>query len=76
MSTTKDKKKSEHHYWRLIVTYSDGETSGNRVFKDRARAERFAARQQKSPVVKKTVIEPFMRVAYAASGGHRGTKRR
>jgi hypothetical protein len=41
-----------HHYWRVIVMYSDGETSGNRVFKDRAKAERFAARQKKSPAIK------------------------
>jgi hypothetical protein len=58
----------EHHYWRVIVTYSDNETSGNRVFKDRAKAETFAVRQKKSPVVKKTVIEPFVRQQY---GGRR-----
>jgi hypothetical protein len=51
----------EHHYFRVVITYSDGETSGNRVFKDRAKAEKWAARQKKSPVVKKTVIEPFVR---------------
>ncbi len=27
-----EKRKQEHHYWRVIVTYNDGETSGNRVF--------------------------------------------
>jgi len=32
--------------------YSDGETSGSRVFKDRAKAETFAARQKKSPAIK------------------------
>jgi hypothetical protein len=36
----------EHHYWRVIVIYSDGKTSGNRVFKDRAKVETFAARQR------------------------------
>jgi hypothetical protein len=35
MSPTTDEKKAEHHYFRVIVTYNDGETSGNRVFKDR-----------------------------------------
>ena len=59
-----DKAKVEHHYWRVIVTYSDGETSGNRVFKDRAKAEKFAARQKKSPVVKKAVLESFVRRPY------------
>ena len=60
-ASKKDKKKVEYHYWRVIVTYSDNETSGNRVFKDRAKAEEFAARQKKSPVVKKAVLEPFIR---------------
>jgi hypothetical protein len=36
----------EHRYRRVLVMYSDGETSGNRVFKDRAKAETFAARQK------------------------------
>jgi hypothetical protein len=49
----------ERHYWRVIVTYNDGETSGNRVFKDRARAERWAERQRKSAVVKKVALESF-----------------
>ena len=53
--------KAEHHYYRVVITYSDGETSGNRVFKDRKKAEEWAVRQKKSPVVKKTVIEPFVR---------------
>jgi len=60
-ATNNDKKKVEHHYWRVIITYSDGETSGNRVFKDRAKAERWAERQEKSPVVKKAVLGPFIR---------------
>jgi hypothetical protein len=39
MSAIKAKKKGEHHYWRVTVTYSDNETSGNRVFKGRDKAE-------------------------------------
>jgi hypothetical protein len=54
----------DHHYWRVIVTYSDKETSGNRVFKDREKAEEWAARQEKSPTVKKAVLEPFVRQQY------------
>jgi hypothetical protein len=54
----------EHHYWRVIVTYSDNETSGNRVFKDRKKAEEWAARQKKSPVVKKALVEGFVRQQY------------
>jgi hypothetical protein len=63
MTATKDKK-AEHHYWRVIVTYSDGETSGNRVFKDREKAEEWGARQKKSGVVKKAVVEGFVRQKY------------
>ena len=63
----KDKRKAqrEYRYFRVIITYSDGETSGNRVFKDREKAEEWAARQKKSPVVKKAMIEPFVRQQYA-----------
>jgi len=53
--------KAEHHYFRVVITYSDGEASGNRVFKDRAKAEKWATRQQESPVVKKAKIEEFTR---------------
>ena len=63
-ATDKGRTKAEHHYWRVIVTYSDGETSGNRVFKDHEKAEEWAARQKKSPVVKKAVLEPFVRQQY------------
>jgi hypothetical protein len=54
----------ELHYWRVVIIYSDNETSGNRVFKDRAKAEQWAARQEKSKVVKKVRIEPFVREPY------------
>jgi hypothetical protein len=64
--------KAEHHYFRVVITYSDGETSGNRVFKNHEKAEEWAVRQKKSPVVKKAVIEPFMQDAYAASKVRRG----
>ena len=66
MAKTKvGKAKVEFHYWRVIVTYDDGETSGNRVFSDRAKAERWAERQRESPVVKKAVLESFVRQPYA-----------
>jgi hypothetical protein len=55
---------AEHPYFRVVITYSDGETSGNRVFKDREKAEEWAVRQKKSPVVKKAVLEPFVRQQY------------
>jgi len=56
--------KAEHHYFRVVIAYSDGETSGNRVFKDRAKAEKWAARQEKSGVVKKAVVQGFVRQQY------------
>ena len=61
MTKRKDGNKAqrEHHYFRVIVTYSYGETSGNRVFKDRAKAETWAERQRKSRVVKKVALESF-----------------
>jgi hypothetical protein len=68
--------KAEHRYFRVVITYTNGETSGNRVFKDRAKAERWAERQKKSGVVKKVAVEPFVRDAYAASKVRRGPKRR
>jgi hypothetical protein len=50
----------KHQYFRVLVTYIDGETSGHRVFKDRAKAEKWAKRQQSSGVVKKVAVEPFI----------------
>jgi hypothetical protein len=45
----------KHHHWLVTVTYPDGETFA-RVYIDRKRAERFAERQKKSPIVKNTRI--------------------
>jgi hypothetical protein len=50
----KDRRR-RHHHWSVTVTYADNETFG-RVYIDRERAEKFAARQKKSPVVLKTRI--------------------
>jgi hypothetical protein len=58
------KVKRKHDYWRVVIVYVDNETSGNRVFNDLARAKRWAARQEKSPVVKRVRIEPFVREPY------------
>jgi hypothetical protein len=67
-ASNKNKKKAEHHYWRVIVTYSDNGTSGNRVFKDREKAEEWAARQAKSGVVKNAVVEAFVGLCVAPDG--------
>lgn len=58
------KAKRKHQYWRVVIVYSDNETSGNRVFKDCIKAEEWAARQKKSPVVKKVSISKFFREPY------------
>jgi hypothetical protein len=58
------KAKRKHDYWRVVIVYTDNETSGNRVFKDLDRARRWAARQEKSKVVKKCRIEAFVREPY------------
>jgi hypothetical protein len=54
----------ELRYWRVVIVYTDNETSGNRVFKDRGKAEQWAARQEKSPVVRKVSIKKFVRQLY------------
>ncbi|MGH9682134.1 MAG: hypothetical protein ACRD4S_00770 [Candidatus Acidiferrales bacterium] len=63
MKKTKGKKSSrlhrdrrrKHRHWQVTVYYHDGERFG-RVYIDRDRAERFANRQKKSPIVKATRI--------------------
>jgi hypothetical protein len=46
----------KHNHYRATVTYGDNEISG-RVYNNREKAEKFAARQKKSPVAKSTRIE-------------------
>jgi hypothetical protein len=48
-------RRRKHRHWQVTVYYHDGEKFA-RVYIDRARAERFAERQKKSPVVKATRI--------------------
>jgi hypothetical protein len=48
-------RRRKHNHWKVSVYYQDGEIFA-RVYIDRGRAERFAARQKKSPVVKATRI--------------------
>ena len=44
-------RRRKHQHWQVTVYYHDGEKFA-RVYIDRERAERFAHRQKKSPVVK------------------------
>jgi hypothetical protein len=48
-------RRRKHRHWQVTVYYQDGEKFA-RVYIDRDRAERFADRQKKSPVVKSTRI--------------------
>ncbi len=45
----------KHRHWQVTVYYHDGEKFA-RVYINRERAEHFAERQKKSPVVKATRI--------------------
>jgi hypothetical protein len=46
----KDKRRT-HHHWQVTLFYNDGEKFA-RVYTVHAKADRFAERQKKSPVVK------------------------
>ena len=48
-------RRRRHRHWQVTVFYADGERFA-RVYIDRERAQRFAERQKKSPVVKATRI--------------------
>jgi hypothetical protein len=48
-------KRRKHKHWQVTVYYADGEKFA-RVYIDRERAEKFAERQRKSPVVKNTRV--------------------
>jgi hypothetical protein len=48
-------RRRKHHHWQVTVYYGDGEKFA-RVYIDRDRAQKFAERQKKSPVVKSTRI--------------------
>ena len=54
-SRMKRDKRRKHHHWQVTVYYADGEKFA-RVYIDPDRAQKFAERQKKSPVVKATRI--------------------
>ena len=76
VTMSKKKAQREYHYIRVVITYSDGETSANRVFKDKNKAEEYAACQKKSLAVKGATLKPFVRHTYAASKVRAGPKPR
>jgi hypothetical protein len=47
----KEDRRRKHAHWIVTVSYADQELFG-RVYNDREKAERFAARQLRSPQVK------------------------
>lgn len=51
----KDRRPKHYHWLVTVMTYTDNETFG-RADLDREKAEKFAARQKKSPVLLKTRI--------------------
>lgn len=53
-STAIDRRR-KHRHWQVTVYYHDGERFA-RVYTDRKRAEAFAARQKKSPIIKSARI--------------------
>ena len=55
ISRVKKDRRRKHKHWQVTVYYQDGENFA-RVYIDRERAERFAERQKKSPVVKSSRI--------------------
>jgi hypothetical protein len=55
LARRKKDRRRKHDHWLVTLTYFDGETF-ERVYIDHEKAANFAARQKKSPVVKKTRV--------------------
>ena len=53
-SFDKDRRR-KHHHFLVSVSYADGEKFG-RVYTSKEKAERFAERQKRSPVVKNVKV--------------------
>jgi hypothetical protein len=51
----KKDRRRKHDHWLVTLTYADKETF-ERVYVDREKAAKFAERQKKSPIVKKTRV--------------------
>jgi len=48
-------KRRKHRHWKVTIGYAEGEKFA-RVYIDREKAEGFAARQKKSPIVRSARI--------------------
>ena len=51
-----DDKRRKHHHFLVTITYTSGEQFG-RVYTDPSKAQKFADRQNKSPVVKSVQVK-------------------
>jgi hypothetical protein len=51
----KTDKRRKHHHWQVTVFYGDGEAF-SRTYVDEEKATKFAQRQKKSPMVKRTRV--------------------
>jgi hypothetical protein len=45
----------KHHHWRVTLYYADGERF-SRMYTDHLKATKFADRQKKTPLVKRTRV--------------------
>jgi hypothetical protein len=52
-------RRRKHEHWLVTIRYHDNEVFA-RVYLDQGKAERFAARQKKSPVVKSTQVKQLV----------------
>jgi hypothetical protein len=56
INNKKGDRRRRHSHWLVTVSYADSQIFG-RVYTDRERAEKFAARQKRSPIVTNTKVE-------------------
>lgn len=56
-SGKKKKRKPQETFFRVVVTYDNGETSGHKLFNDRKLAEKRAQRLRMLGLIKKVEIE-------------------
>ena len=76
VSMRRKKAQCEYFYIRVVITYLDGQTSANRIFKDETKAKEWAEKQNRSVAVKRVTLKRFVRDRYAASEVRVGPKPR
>jgi hypothetical protein len=63
----KHDKRRKHHHWLVEVFYLDGESFG-KVCTDLEKARKYATRQKRSPLVKRTRIQQELRQSVSIGG--------